>query len=110
MSMTWWPSPCGRFAPAPPASRPCRRTILASPAAGAASAIVSAFLEGPVMKRILFCALAAMFSAPAWSQAPAAQPPAGQPDDEFVADVTGAEDSGFSVAGPVFAAPRPAAR
>jgi len=60
------------------------------------------------MKRILLCAAAAMFSSPAWSQSPAAQPPAteAQPDEEFVADVTGAENSVFSVAVPVFVTPQ----
>ena len=62
------------------------------------------------MKPILLCAAAAMLSAPAWSQPPAEEPPAAQaqPDEEFVADVTGAEDSVFSVAVPVFVTPQSA--
>jgi TolB protein len=61
------------------------------------------------MKRFVMFAAAAMFSASAWAQQPAAeQPPAGQaqPDEEFVADVTGAENSVFSVAVPVFVTPQ----
>jgi TolB protein len=60
------------------------------------------------MKRFLICAAAAMFSASAWAQPAAEQPPAGQaqPDEEFVADVTGAENSVFSVAVPVFVTPQ----
>jgi TolB protein len=61
------------------------------------------------MKRILFCAAAMLIATPALSQQPQNQPAQPtQPDEEFVADVTGAENSVFSVAVPYFATPQAA--
>jgi TolB protein len=66
------------------------------------------------MKRILFCAAAALLAAPASAQesrqAPQQQPQGETPPDEgYVADVTGGENSVFTVAVPVFATPAAAA-
>lgn len=63
--------------------------------------------------RWFFFSLAALAAAPAAAQdtqgqQPAPSQPAGQPPEEFVADVTGAENSVFSVAVPVLATPQPA--
>jgi hypothetical protein len=53
---------------------------------------------------LFFCVAAALVAQPALSQPPqAATPP--PPDEEFIADVTGGENSVFSVAVPVFATP-----
>ncbi|HEY0115737.1 MAG TPA: Tol-Pal system beta propeller repeat protein TolB [Allosphingosinicella sp.] len=62
------------------------------------------------MKRLFFCVAAGLLAQPALAQPETAQPPPGQQQEpeEFVADVTGAEDSVFSVAVPVLATPQAA--